>query len=66
MAKPEVSIVEAWVAYVSLTFCTMYLPDVEMPLNRPQYNNDGGVRKKKHFVFAQIVQPFPVRGESFS
>ncbi|CAN6559926.1 unnamed protein product [Malus baccata var. baccata] len=28
-AKPEGSLVEAWVAYESLTFCAMYLQDVE-------------------------------------
>ncbi|BBH03831.1 transposable element gene [Prunus dulcis] len=28
-AKPEGSIIEAWVQYESLTFCGMYLKDVE-------------------------------------
>ncbi|CAN6578520.1 unnamed protein product [Malus baccata var. baccata] len=46
-AKPEGSLVEAWVAYESLTFCGMYLQDVETAFNRPQRNNDGGVRKEK-------------------
>ncbi|BBN68758.1 hypothetical protein Prudu_563S000300, partial [Prunus dulcis] len=40
-AKPEGSIVEAWVQYESLTFCGMYLQDVETAFNRPQRNNDG-------------------------
>ncbi|XP_021814669.1 uncharacterized protein LOC110757382 [Prunus avium] len=40
-AKPEGSIIEAWVHYESLTFCGMYLKDVEMAFNRPQRNNDG-------------------------
>ncbi|KAB2606103.1 hypothetical protein D8674_005820 [Pyrus ussuriensis x Pyrus communis] len=46
MTKLEVSIVEAWVAYESLALCTMYLQDVEMALNHPQCNNDGGVKKR--------------------
>ncbi|CAN6713228.1 unnamed protein product [Malus baccata var. baccata] len=46
-AKPEGSFVEAWVVYESLTFCAMYLEDVETAFNRPQRNNDGGVRKEK-------------------
>nr|XP_028954003.1 uncharacterized protein LOC114822956 [Malus domestica] len=67
-AKPEGSLVEAWVAYESLTFCAMYLEDVETAFNRPQRNNDGGVRKEKLSVFAQIARPFgePVKGESFT
>ncbi|KAB2599488.1 hypothetical protein D8674_009759 [Pyrus ussuriensis x Pyrus communis] len=67
-AKPEGSLVEAWVAYESLTFCAMYLEDVETTFNRPQRNNDGGVRKEKLSVFAQIARPFgdPVNGESFT
>ncbi|XP_048422805.1 uncharacterized protein LOC103937304 [Pyrus x bretschneideri] len=67
-AKPEGSLVEAWVAYESLTFCAMYLQDVETAFNRPQRNNDNGVRKEKLYVFAQIARPFgePVKGESFT
>ncbi|BBH09229.1 hypothetical protein Prudu_021669 [Prunus dulcis] len=57
-AKPEGSIIEAWVQYESLTFCGMYLKDVETAFNRPQRNNDGGMRKKKLSVFAQRAQPF--------
>ncbi|CAL8132488.1 unnamed protein product [Prunus armeniaca] len=67
-AKPEGSIIEAWVQYKSLTFCGMYLKDVDMTLNHPQHNNDGGVRNEKLSVFAQSARPFgdPVQGESFS
>ncbi|CAL2245647.1 unnamed protein product [Prunus armeniaca] len=67
-AKPEGSIIEAWVQYKSLTFCGMYLKDVDMTLNHPQHNNDGGVRNEKLPVFAQSARPFgdPVQGESFS
>ncbi|KAI5342811.1 hypothetical protein L3X38_010687 [Prunus dulcis] len=67
-AKPEGSIVEAWVQYESLTFCGMYLKDVETAFNHPQRNNDRGMRKEKLSVFAQSARPFgdPGRGESFS
>ncbi|CAL2237470.1 unnamed protein product [Prunus armeniaca] len=67
-AKPEGSIVEAWVQYELLTFCGMYLKDVETVFNRPQRNHDGGMRNEKLSVFAQSARPFgdPGRGESFS
>ncbi|CAL9021492.1 unnamed protein product, partial [Prunus brigantina] len=67
-ARPEGSIIEAWVQYESLTFCGMYLKDVETAFNRPQRNNDGGMRNEKLSVFAQSARPFgdPGRGESFS
>ncbi|CAL9016723.1 unnamed protein product [Prunus brigantina] len=67
-AKPEGSIVEAWVQYESLTFCGMYLKDVETVFNRPQRNHDGGMRNEKLSVFALSARPFgdPGRGESFS
>ncbi|BBG93448.1 hypothetical protein Prudu_001460 [Prunus dulcis] len=51
-AKPEGSIIEVWVQYESLTFCGMYLKDVEKAFNHPQRNNDGGMRKEKLSVFA--------------
>ncbi|CAL2260083.1 unnamed protein product [Prunus armeniaca] len=67
-AKPEGSIVEAWVQYESLTFYGMYLKDVETVFNRPQRNHDGGMRNEKLSVFAQSARPFGDlgRGESFS
>ncbi|CAL9025509.1 unnamed protein product [Prunus brigantina] len=67
-AKPEGSIIEAWIQYESLTFCGLYLKDVEMAFNRPQRNNDGGMRNEKLSIFAQSARPFgdPGRGESFS
>ena len=45
-AKPEKSIMEAWVAFESLTFCAIYLQDFETTFNRQQHNNDGGVRSE--------------------
>ncbi|VVA40734.1 PREDICTED: LOC109704510 isoform, partial [Prunus dulcis] len=63
-AKPEGSIIEAWVQYEVLTLCGMYLKDVDTAFNRPQRNNDGGVRNVKLSVFAQSARPFG--GEAFS
>ncbi|CAL2276880.1 unnamed protein product [Prunus armeniaca] len=65
--KPKGSIIEAWVQYESLTFCGMYLKALETGFNRPQRNNDGGMRNEKLYVFAQSARPFgdPGRGESF-
>ncbi|CAN6586393.1 unnamed protein product [Malus baccata var. baccata] len=42
--------------------------DVEIAFNRPQRNNDGGVRKEKLSVFTQIARPFgdPVKAQSFT
>lgn len=59
---------EAWVAHESLSVYAMYLKDVETAFNRPQRNNDSGVRKEKLSVFAQIARPFGdlVKGESFT
>ncbi|CAL2229846.1 unnamed protein product [Prunus armeniaca] len=57
-AKPEGSIIEAWVQYESLTFCGMYLKDVDTDFNRPQRNSDGGLRNEKLSVFAQSARPF--------
>ncbi|CAL8115511.1 unnamed protein product [Prunus armeniaca] len=67
-AKPKGSIVEAWVQNESLTFCGMYLKDVETVFNRLQRNLDGGMRNEKLSVFGQSARPFgdPGRGESFS
>ncbi|CAN6704652.1 unnamed protein product [Malus baccata var. baccata] len=54
--KPEGSIIQAWVSYEELTFCGMYLKDVETTFNCPPRNNDG------------VARPFgdPICGESFS
>ena len=52
-AKPKWSTIEAWVQHESLTFCGLYLKDVETAFNRLQRNNDKGMRKEKLSVFAQ-------------
>ena len=67
-AKPKGSIIQAWVAYQALTIFGMYLKDVETTFNRPPRNNDGGLRKEKLLVLAQIARPFgdPICGKPFS
>ncbi|KAL6269216.1 hypothetical protein ACE6H2_026127 [Prunus campanulata] len=71
-AKPEGSIVEAWVQYEALTFCGMYLKDVDTAFNRPQRNNDGGVNKLKSDNSPTYSEELynlafgPIRAELFS
>ncbi|XP_008226957.1 PREDICTED: uncharacterized protein LOC103326503 [Prunus mume] len=57
-AQPEGSIAEAYIAYESSTFCSMYLCDVETELTRPERNSDGGDPSAKLLVFAQKARPF--------
>ncbi|KAI5348790.1 hypothetical protein L3X38_001677 [Prunus dulcis] len=60
--------------FTSMIHVTVHLPeeallaDVETAFNRPQSNNDGGMRNEKLSVFSQSARPFgdPGRGESFS
>ncbi|KAJ9551366.1 hypothetical protein OSB04_015411 [Centaurea solstitialis] len=40
MARPEGSIAEGYVAEEALTFCSMYLQDVQTRFNRPKRNED--------------------------
>ena len=39
-ARPEGSIAEAYVATECVTFCSMYLDDIETRFNRVDYNTD--------------------------
>lgn len=57
-ARPEGSIAEAYMAYESSTFCSMYLCDVETEFTRPERNNDGSDPSVKLLVFAQKAHPF--------
>ena len=40
-AHPEGSIAEGYIAEESLTFCSMYLKDIETVFSRPERNYDG-------------------------
>lgn len=54
-ARPEGSIAEGYIAEESLTFCSMYLNDIETIFTRPERNYDGGEKKATLSVFAQSV-----------
>ncbi|CAL8991862.1 unnamed protein product [Prunus brigantina] len=51
-----------------MIFPPAFFTNVDTAFNRPQRNNDGGLRNETLSVFAQSARPFgdPVRGESFS
>lgn len=55
-AHPEGSIAEAYIANEALTFCSLYLRDVESAFNRPERNNDGVESNANISVFAQKVR----------
>ncbi|KAI5350696.1 hypothetical protein L3X38_003587 [Prunus dulcis] len=57
-ARPKGSIVEAYIPYESLTFCSMYLSNVETTFSRAERNDDGGEPDAKLSVFAQKVCTF--------
>ncbi|XP_050103296.1 uncharacterized protein LOC126583039 [Malus sylvestris] len=57
-ARPEGFIMEAHLAYESLTFCSMYLCDVETPFTQPERNDDSGDPSVLLSVFAQKARPF--------
>ncbi|CAL8121365.1 unnamed protein product [Prunus armeniaca] len=62
-AKPEGSIIEAWVQYESLTFYGMYLKDVETVFNRPQRNHDGGMRNENFLFLPKAHDPLEILDE---
>lgn len=57
-ARPEGSISEAYVSYESLTFCALYLRNVETSFKWPERNINRGLREAKLSVFMQIARPF--------
>ncbi|KAH7865554.1 hypothetical protein Vadar_008177 [Vaccinium darrowii] len=57
-AYPKSSISEAYIVKECLTFCSMYLNDMEIAFNRPERNVDGGICGTELAVFAQSVRPF--------
>ena len=56
-ACPEGSIAEGYITDESLTFCSMYLHDVENLFSRPERNYDADVTSVQLSVFAQRVRP---------
>ncbi|KAF7126992.1 hypothetical protein RHSIM_Rhsim11G0003200 [Rhododendron simsii] len=57
-ARPEGSIVEAYIVKECITFCSMYLNEVETVHNRPQRNEDFGECRKGYTVFTETARPF--------
>lgn len=56
-ACPEGSIAEGYIAEESLTFCSMYLHDVETLFSRPERNYDADATGVQLSVFAQSMRP---------
>ncbi|KAF7141455.1 hypothetical protein RHSIM_Rhsim06G0076200 [Rhododendron simsii] len=56
-ARPEGSIVEAYIVKKCITFCSMYLDGVETAHNRPERNEDLGVRRQGLTVFTETARP---------
>ncbi|XP_042988830.1 uncharacterized protein LOC122316370 [Carya illinoinensis] len=61
-AHPEGSIAEAWVHIECLTFCSMYLKDVETKFNRPDRNIDGVEDETldRFTIFNQKLRPLGI------
>lgn len=57
-ARPEGSIVEAYIVKECITFCSMYLQGVDTVFNREERNDDGGERGPGLKVFLQNGRPF--------
>ncbi|KAF7114861.1 hypothetical protein RHSIM_RhsimUnG0074200 [Rhododendron simsii] len=57
-ARPEGSIVEAYISKECTTFCSMYLDGIETEFNRVERNDDGGERTLGLAAFNQNVRPF--------
>jgi hypothetical protein len=55
--RPEGCIAEGYVAEEALTFCSMYLRDVQTKFNRPDRNEDVVVEKRKLWVFESKCRP---------
>ncbi|XP_076930723.1 uncharacterized protein LOC143595638 [Bidens hawaiensis] len=56
-ARPEGSIAEGYVAKEALSFCSMYLRDVQTRFNQPDINEDVVVEKTKLWVFESKCCP---------
>ncbi|KAD5507409.1 hypothetical protein E3N88_15112 [Mikania micrantha] len=50
-AKPEGSIAEGYNADEALTFCSLYLKDMQTKFNRPDRNADADISKRQFHVF---------------
>jgi len=59
-ARPEGSIAEGYIIDECLTFCSMYLTDIETRFNREHRNDDGSSSKDEHVldIFSKNSRPF--------
>ncbi|KAH7846709.1 hypothetical protein Vadar_017271 [Vaccinium darrowii] len=57
-ARPEGSIVEAYLSKECTTFCSMYLDGIDTVFNRGERNDDGGERALGLAAFTQTASPF--------
>ncbi|KAL3358884.1 hypothetical protein AABB24_015793 [Solanum stoloniferum] len=59
-ARPEGSIAEGYIIDECLTFCSMYLTNIETRFNREDRNVDGSSNKEEHVldIFSESVRPF--------
>ncbi|XP_035845327.1 uncharacterized protein LOC118491566 [Helianthus annuus] len=64
-ARPEGCIAECYVFEEALTFCSMYLKDVQTKFNRPDRNDDVVVEKRKLWVFESKCRYVGVRKEKY-
>ena len=66
-ARPERSIVEVYVATECVTFCSMYLDDIETIFNRADYNADRewDDNELTLSIFKQMAQPTGARRYEF-
>ncbi|GFZ03435.1 hypothetical protein Acr_16g0000590 [Actinidia rufa] len=56
-ARPEGSIVEAYIVKECITFCSMYLDGYETVYNRPERNEDYSERREGYTVFMETARP---------
>lgn len=56
-ARPEGCMAEGYVAEEALTFCSMYLKDVQTRFNRPERNEDVVIPKTKFWMFESKCRP---------
>ena len=56
-ARPEASIAEGYVADQALTFCLMYLRDVQTRFNRQDRNEDAPIPTRALHMFRSVCTP---------
>ena len=59
-ARPKGSIAEGYIIDECLTFCSIYLSEIESRFNREDLNDDGSSKTDEHVldIFSDNVRPF--------